>query len=225
MPSGEGWLHEVKWDGYCVIVTITGGVAELASRNGKSLTARFDSVALRGRAGRQVARLRGSTARSARSTLRAGRASRRCSRESGPLVLYLFDVLEIDGEPLVDLALAERHERLQALIDKRNKTVRVSDLFDDGDALFEAATAQQLEGIVSKRADSRYESGAAAATGSRSRRRGGRTRIAGYTKGQGRRANGFGALVLGVNETASCAGPATSARASTRPRSRGCSRS
>ena len=143
---------------------------------------------------------------------------------SGPLVLYLFDVLEIDGEPLVELPLAERHERLQALIDKRNKTVRVSDLFDDGDALFEAATAQKLEGIVSKRADSRYESGRRSRNWLKIKTQGRQELvIAGYTKGQGRRSNGFGALVLGVNEAASCAGPATSAPASTRPRSRGCS--
>ena len=45
VPSGEGWLHEVKWDGYRAIVTIAGGVAELTSRNGKSLTARFEPVA------------------------------------------------------------------------------------------------------------------------------------------------------------------------------------
>ena len=45
VPTGDGWLHEVKWDGYRTIVTIAGGVAELTSRNGNSLTARFDSVA------------------------------------------------------------------------------------------------------------------------------------------------------------------------------------
>ena len=120
---------------------------------------------------------------------------------SGPLVLYLFDVLEIDGEPLVELPLAERHERLQALIDKRNKTVRVSDLFDDGDALFEAATAQRLEGIVSKRADSRYEAGRRSRNWLKVKTQGRQELVvAGYTKGQGRRSNGFGALVLGVNE-------------------------
>ena len=45
VPSGDGWLHEVKWDGYRAIVTIAGGVAELTSRRGNSLTARFESVA------------------------------------------------------------------------------------------------------------------------------------------------------------------------------------
>ena len=200
VPSGEGWLHEVKWDGYRAIVTITGGVAELTSRNGKSLTARFDSVA---RAVVQAAKSPDCVLDGEVCALDAqGRASFSAMQQgSGPLVLYLFDVLEIDGEPLVDLALAERHERLQALIDKRNKTVRVSDLFDDGDALFEAATAQQLEGIVSKRADSRYESGRRSRNWLKIKTQGRQELvIAGYTKGQGRRSNGFGALVLGVND-------------------------
>ena len=41
VPSGDGWLHEVKWDGYRAIVTMRGGEVELTSRNGNSLTARF----------------------------------------------------------------------------------------------------------------------------------------------------------------------------------------
>ena len=200
VPSGEGWLHEVKWDGYRAIVTIAGGVAELTSRNGKSLTARFEPVA---RAVVQAVKTPDCVLDGEVCALDdEGRASFSAMQQgSGPLVLYLFDVLEIDGEPLVELTLAERHERLQALIDKRNKTVRVSDLFDDGDALFEAATAQKLEGIVSKRADSRYESGRRSRNWLKIKTQGRQELVvAGYTKGQGRRANGFGALVLGVNE-------------------------
>ena len=222
VPSGEGWLHEVKWDGYRAIVTIAGGVAELTSRNGKSLTARFEPVA---RAVVQAVKTPDCVLDGEVCALDdEGRASFSAMQQgSGPLVLYLFDVLEIDGEPLVELPLAERHERLQALIDRRSKTVRVSDLFDDGDALFEAATAQKLEGIVSKRADSRYESGRRSRNWLKIKTQGRQELVvAGYTKGQGRRANGFGALVLGVNEKGVSAGPAMSARASTRPRSRGC---
>ena len=200
VPSGEGWLHEVKWDGYRAIVTIAGGVAELTSRNGKSLTARFEPVA---RAVVQAVKTPDCVLDGEVCALdEQGRASFSAMQQgSGPLVLYVFDVLEVDGEPLVELPLEERHERLEALVDKRNRTVRVSDLFDDGDALFEAATAQRLEGIVSKRADSRYESGRRSRNWLKIKTQGRQELvIAGYTKGQGRRSNGFGALVLGVNE-------------------------
>jgi bifunctional non-homologous end joining protein LigD len=115
-----------------------------------------------------------------------------------PLVYYVFDVLELEGEPVVDLPLVERRKLLEGLLDRRNKTVRLSETFDDGQALLEAAKQQQLEGIMAKRLDSRYLPGK-------------RTRdwlkvkthsdqefvVAGYTKGTGRRASSFGSLVLG----------------------------
>jgi bifunctional non-homologous end joining protein LigD len=200
VPSGDGWLHEVKWDGYRAIVTISGGVAELTSRKGNSLTARFEPVA---RAVVQAVKTPDCVLDGEVCALdEQGRASFSAMQQgSGPLVLYAFDVLEVDGEPLVDLPLTERHERLEALLDKRNRTVRLSLLFDDGDALLEAATAQQLEGVVSKRADSLYEAGRRSRNWLKVKTQGRQELVvAGYTKGQGRRAGAFGALVLGVND-------------------------
>jgi bifunctional non-homologous end joining protein LigD len=115
-----------------------------------------------------------------------------------PIVYYVFDVLEVEGEPLVDLPLVERRKRLEQLLDRHNRTIRLSEAFDDGEALLAAAKQQQLEGVIAKRLDSRYLPGR-------------RTRdwlklkthheqelvVAGYTKGTGRRASSFGALVLG----------------------------
>ena len=49
-----------------------------------------------------------------------------------PIVYYVFDVLEIEGEPVVDLPLVERRKLLEGLLDRRNKTVRLSETFDDG---------------------------------------------------------------------------------------------
>ena len=89
------------------------------------------------------------------------RASRRCSRaEPGtPLRYEAFDLLEVEGEPLVDLPLTERRSRLEKLLDRRNRVVRLSEAFDDGEALLEAAKEQRLEGIVAKKADSPYRQG------------------------------------------------------------------
>jgi bifunctional non-homologous end joining protein LigD len=200
VPTGDEWLHEVKWDGYRAIITIAGGEAELTSRNGNSLTARFESVA---RAVVQAVKTPDCVLDGEVCALdEQGRASFSAMQQgSGPLVLYLFDVLEIEGEPLLDLPLTERRERLEALLDKRNKTVRLSDAFDDGEALFEAASAQALEGIVSKRADSRYEPGRRSRNWLKIKTQGRQELVvAGYTKGQGRRSGRFGSLVLGVNE-------------------------
>jgi bifunctional non-homologous end joining protein LigD len=197
VPSGDGWLFEVKWDGYRAICTVAGGEARLVSRNGNDLTERFPEVARElPRAVRGDAVLDGEVValdddgRASFSAMQQGRAGR---------LLYVFDVLEVDGEPVVSLSFAERRERLQALVDPENRVVRVSEAFDDGDALYEAAKEQHLEGIVAKRAASPY------GVGKRSRdwlkvKTHGRQEfvVAGYTKGQGRRAGSFGSLVLAV---------------------------
>ena len=70
--------------------------------------------------------------RSALSTSRAGRASRRCSKGGRPLVYYVFDLLELEGEPLSDRPLTERRDRLEEILDRRNRVVQLSEAFDDG---------------------------------------------------------------------------------------------
>jgi bifunctional non-homologous end joining protein LigD len=200
VPSGSGWMFEVKWDGYRALAYIRGGEVKLVSRNDNDLTPRFPNVA------KEIAK----AVKSPNAVLDGevcalddqGRASFSAMQQGGaPLVYYVFDLLELEGEPLVDLLLVERRRRLAKLLDRRNKTVRLSETFDDGEALLEAVKAQGLEGIMAKRADSRYIEGK-------------RTRdwlkikthwrqefvIAGYTHGGGRRASTFGSLILGVHE-------------------------
>ena len=200
VPQGAGWLHEVKWDGYRAIVTLAGGEVELTSRNGNSLTSRFAPVA---KAVELAVKTPDCVLDGEVCALdEQGRASFSAMQQgSGPLVLYVFDVLEVDGESLVELPLTERRKRLEELLDKRNRTVRLSAAFDDGNALFDAAVKQKLEGIVSKKADSRYQPGKRSRDWLKVKTHGRQELVvAGYTKGQGRRSDGFGALVLGVNE-------------------------
>ena len=199
VPRGAGWTFEVKWDGYRATATVAGSDVTLTSRNGNDLTARFQNVAkettkavktpdcvLDG----EVCAL-DESGRSSFSAMQQG-------KPGTPIVYYVFDVFEIEGKPVIDLPLVERRKLLEGLLDRRNKTVRISETFDDGQALFEAAKQQRLEGIMAKRLDSRYLPGR-------------RTRdwlkvkthseqefvVAGYTKGTGRRASSFGSLVLG----------------------------
>jgi bifunctional non-homologous end joining protein LigD len=200
VPNGSGWVFEVKWDGYRAIATVAGGEATLTSRNDNDLTDRFPTVAkalekavktphcvLDG----EVCAI-GEDGRATFSAMQQGKAGT-------SYVYFAFDVLEVEGEPLVDLPLTERRKRLEKLLDRSNRGVQLSEAFDDGDALYEAAVEQRFEGIIAKRADSRYQVGK-------------RTRewlkvkteerqefvIAGYTKGQGRRSNTLGSLILAV---------------------------
>jgi bifunctional non-homologous end joining protein LigD len=200
VPRGAGWEFEVKWDGYRAIATVSQSEVVLTSRNGNDLTARFEQVA------KEIAKavktpdcvLDGEvcalddTGRSSFSAMQQGKSGT-------PLVYYAFDVLEVEGEPLVDSPLVERRKRLVSLLDKRNRTVRLSESFDDGNALLEAATEQQLEGIMAKRLDSRYLQGRRTRDWLKVKTHGEQEFVvAGYTKGTGRRASSFGSLVLGV---------------------------
>ena len=199
VPRGSGWAFEVKWDGYRAIATVAASEASLTSRNGKDLTGRFSHVA------KEIAKavktpdcvLDGEvcaldeSGRSSFSAMQQGKAGT-------PLVYYVFDVLEVEGESLVELPLVERRKRLEKLLDKRNRTVRLSESFDDGAALLQAAKEQQLEGIIVKRLDSRYAQGRRTRDWLKIKTHGEQEFvIAGFTKGTGRRASSFGSLVLG----------------------------
>ena len=114
-----------------------------------------------------------------------------------PIVFFVFDLLELEGEPLLDLPVEERRERLEKLLDKRNKTVRFSETFEDGDSLLAAAEKQGLEGIMAKRLGSRYLPGRRSREWLKVKGHGRQEFvIAGYTRGKGRREDTLGSLVL-----------------------------
>ncbi len=200
VPKGDGWLFEIKWDGYRALASVEAGEATLRSRRGNDMTGRFPGVvrALPGAVRTPDCVLDGEVC----ALDEHGRPSfSKMQQADGetPIVYEVFDVLEVDGVPVLDEPLTERRRRLKGLIEPGNGTIRVSETFEDGKALLAAAQDQRLEGVVAKRADSRYQPG----------RRGhdwlkiktsGRQEfvIAGYTKGQGRRSGTFGSLILGV---------------------------
>jgi len=207
LPSGDGWLFEVKWDGYRVIVTVRDGTARLTSRNGHDLTARFPGVAedlVAAAPGRsfvvdgEVCAL-DEQGRPSFSALQQGHA--------GTQITYAhFDLLELDDEPLVGLPLTERRRRLEALLGTRAGRLRFSEAFDDGTSLLAAVTAQGLEGVMAKRVSSRYVPGRRTRdwvkVKARSRQE---LLICGWTRGTGRRASRFGSLVLGVHRAGTLA--------------------
>jgi bifunctional non-homologous end joining protein LigD len=200
VPTGDEWLYEVKWDGYRVLATVVGGEARLTSRRGNDLSERFATVV---RALDRGLRTPDCVLDGEVCALdERGRASFSVMQQgSGPLVYYLFDVLEVDGRPVVGLPLVERREQLAALLDPGEDTLRLSQAFDDGEALFAAAKAQGLEGIVAKKAQSRYQPGRRTRDWLKIKTRHEQELVvAGYTKGKGKRAGRLGALVLGVME-------------------------
>jgi bifunctional non-homologous end joining protein LigD len=200
VPKGDGWLFEIKWDGYRIIATVSGGEPELRSRKDQDYTQRFENIskelvkALKTPdcvVDGEVCAL-DEDGRPSFSAMQQG-------KRGTPVVYYVFDLLEVDGEQICELPVEERRKRLEKLLDKRNKTVRFSEGFDHGEALLEAANAQGLEGIMAKRLGSRYLPGRRSRDWLKVKGHGRQEFVvAGYTRGKGRRERTLGSLVLGM---------------------------
>jgi bifunctional non-homologous end joining protein LigD len=200
LPQGEGWVYEPKWDGYRAIVKVAAGEATLTSRNGNDLTERFRDAA---RAAERGLRTADAVVDAEIAALdESGRSSFSLLQQgAGTLVLVVFDVLEVDGEQVVHEPLFERRKRLEALVDRARGGIVVSPQFDDGRALLRAARKQGLEGVVAKKLDSPYQPGRRSTDWRKVKVRAGQELVVvGYTKGQGRRSGGFGALVVAVHD-------------------------
>jgi bifunctional non-homologous end joining protein LigD len=201
MPRGEGWEYEIKWDGYRIVARVAGGEAELRTRKDQDYTERFANVA------KELAKALKTPDCVVDGEVCAldeeGRPSFSAMQQSKAgtsIVYYVFDLLELDGEPVVDLPLSERRERLRKLLDKRNRIIQFSEGFADGPALYEAAQEQRLEGIMGKRLDSPYLPGKRTRDWLKFKTHGEQELvIAGYTRGKGRREWSFGSLILATN--------------------------
>lgn len=200
-PTGPGWRHEVKWDGFRCLSRVHAGEARLWSRNDQDLTGRFEEIAKRlPRAVRTTdAVIDGEVcALDERGRPRFGLLQ----RGGGRLVYQVFDVLEADGRDTCGLPWTERRALLERLVEPDDPVVRISPHFGDGAALLVAAAEQGLEGTISKRADSRYLPGARSRDWRKAKVRHRRPfAIAGMRAGKGSRAE-LGALVLAVPDGA-----------------------
>jgi len=198
IPRVDGWEYEIKWDGYRIVARVAGGEAVLRSRKDQDYSQRFANVAKE-----LVKALKtpdcvvdgevcalDEEGRPSFSAMQQG-------KPDTPIVYYVFDLLEVEGEPVIDLTLAERRKRLRKLLDGRNRTVQFSQPFEDGQALYEAAKERRLEGVMGKKTDSRYEPGKRSRYWLKFKTHGEQEFvIAGYTRGKGRREWSFGSLVL-----------------------------
>ena len=164
-PSGEGSLHEIKFDGYRVQVRVEGGRAVVRTRKGLDWTARFPGVAracaalLDGIVDGEIVALDADGAPDF-AALQASLAEGTTEQ----LVLFAFDLLHAGAEDLRPLKLSERKARLRAFLTGKPAPdpaiVRFVDQIDTGgDAILRSACRLSLEGIVSKQANAPYRSG------------------------------------------------------------------
>jgi bifunctional non-homologous end joining protein LigD len=203
-PAGDEWLHEIKLDGYRILAGVEGGRARLVSRNGNDWTQRFAPVAEAVRSiAAESALLDGEVAVLDSRGITSFHALQSAGSTPGSELRYfVFDLLHLDGQDLTGVALVERKEALRALLAASAplQGIQFSDhVVGHGDEFFRTACGSGVEGIVSKRASSRYTPS--------------RTKdwlkvkctlrqefvVVGFTEPQGARP-GFGALVIAVHE-------------------------
>jgi ATP-dependent DNA ligase len=161
VPAGPDWLHEIKHDGYRLIVQREGKRVRLFTRNGHDWTDRYPLIveaALRNRATSFVidgeAVLLGVDGVSDFDGLHS-------RRHDSEVQLYAFDALMLDGEDLRHLPLSLRKTNLARLLARRPEGIFVSD-FEQGEIgpdLFRKACEFGIEGLVSKHRDRAYRPG------------------------------------------------------------------
>jgi len=161
-PSGDGWLHEVKFDGYRLISVLDGGKVRILTRNGKDWTARFGGIAdVLKTLPVKNAVLDGEAVVLNKDGISDFQALQNALKESrkGALHYFVFDLLYHDGFDLTRAPLIDRKTLLRKILNGSGKSgaLRYSDhIVGKGDAVFENACSMSLEGIVSKRAAAPY---------------------------------------------------------------------
>jgi bifunctional non-homologous end joining protein LigD len=203
-PPGDDWVHEIKLDGYRILLRIERGRVELLTRNRLDWTARFPAVAAAAAAlPVKEALLDGEIVVLDAAGVSSFQALQQASDqiEAGRALVYVaFDLLFLDGRDLRALPLVERKARLARLIKGRRGRLRYSEHFDaPGQRVYARACRQGLEGIVSKLKAAPYSSGRGQAWLKVKCVARQELVIGGYTDPEGARAE-FGSLLLGVHE-------------------------
>lgn len=165
VPTGNLWMHEIKFDGYRALVAAAGAKVVVHTRSGLDWTDKFAPLAGHIAAldlppclidGEIIAR--GADGNpdfsSLQAVLKRGKGSQ---SEDQPLEFHAFDLLELDGEDLAAMPNIERKERLEALLADAAPPVFVADhVIGAGEKLYDAMCAAGQEGIIAKRVDAPY---------------------------------------------------------------------
>jgi bifunctional non-homologous end joining protein LigD len=159
--SRAGWLFEPKWDGYRAICFFRDGQVRFVSRNQRDLSRRFPELQVIAKS------IKASSAIIDGEIVAIDEDGAQCfeqlqnHRRDCFIIYFGFDLLFLNGESLTEMPLLERKAKLKRILPKSLAgRVRFTDhVVDRGLDLFAALEAQQLEGMVAKRADSLYVSG------------------------------------------------------------------
>ena len=165
VPAGNGWMHEIKFDGYRAMIAAKGDEVRVYTRSGKDWTDKFvplvraiadmnlppclidgEIVATDAKGNPDFSTLQ--------QVLKRGHGEQ---SESDALQFHAFDLIELNGQDLAPLTNIERKERLEALLADAKAPVHVADhVIGAGEKLYRAMCDAGQEGIISKKIDAKY---------------------------------------------------------------------
>lgn len=164
-PSGDGWLHEVKFDGYRTQLHVEGGNARAFSSSGTNWTSKYPQIVA------AAAQLRCTSAildgevylPDARGAADFSGLPAAIRWRPQDLIFVAFDLLHLDGEDIRNRSIESRRAMLADLMRSApaHPLAFSIELEADGPDAFAAIDTMGLEGIVSKKRGSRYKSGEA----------------------------------------------------------------
>jgi bifunctional non-homologous end joining protein LigD len=197
--NSPDWVYEIKWDGYRILAHIDKGKVTLRSRGDQDYTQRYKPVA------QSLASLGHNAVLDGEMVVvdQEGRSKFQLLQNyhntgQGNLTYYVFDILQADGHNLTGLPLQKRKQILQNLLPEWDNVKYSEHIATYGKQFFELAREQGLEGIMAKRAGSKYLSGKRSSDWLKIKTHMRQEAvIGGYTEPRGGR-QFFGALVLGV---------------------------
>jgi bifunctional non-homologous end joining protein LigD len=215
-PGGlDNWAIEMKWDGVRALAFCENGRTRLQSRTSKDITATYPELAgLAHATGRRQVLLDGEIiafgpdgkpdfeALQPRMHVSSPAQAVRLA-ESTPVTFLIFDVLQLDGRPLLSLPYSARREILEPLIPNGPAWLSPP-AFPGSDfaAVLEASRGNGLEGVVAKRLDSRYEPGGRSPNWLKTKNQlRQEVVVAGWKPGKGNREGQIGSLLIGVHDS------------------------
>ena len=159
VPAGDRWIHEMKYDGYRILIAVGGGEARAYTRSGLDWSGRFPSVLSEARKLKVRSALIDGEAvvidAEGRSSFQA--LQNALKGDPASIDFYAFDLLELDGEDLTRLPLLERKKKLEEILPAKSPILRYSDHIQGrGEELLNRFCDAGLEGVISKLADSDY---------------------------------------------------------------------
>ncbi len=159
-PSGEVWLHEIKWDGFRVIARKDGARVKLYSRPGNDLTDRFPLIVEgMGKLRLHSCIIDGEAVACRADGMPCFELIRRWERNEG-VFMWAFELIELDRQDMRREPLERRKATLEGMLSQAAPAICFNEhITGDGEIVFQRACELGLEGIVSKRKDSRYISG------------------------------------------------------------------